>query len=87
MAEKRMIDPSALANLTKNSEVVENNSNNDRTDDIVIVRKKVKKITKAISISLPLDSYNEYIEYLNNNDVESGSELIRSLLKDKGIIS
>lgn len=92
MAEKRMIDASTLANITKKSEVVENNStNNDNveqsSDDIVIVRKKAKKITKAISISLPLDSYNEYIKYLNDNDIDSGSELIRSLLKDKGIIS
>ena len=92
MAENRMIDASTLANITKKSEVVENNSTDNgnveqSSDDIVIVRKKAKKITKAISISLPLDSYNEYIKYLNDNDIDSGSELIRKLLKEANIIS
>ena len=90
--KKRMIDASTLASITKKSEVVENNSTNNgnveqSSDDIVIVRKKAKKITKAISISLPLDSYNEYIKYLNDNDIDSGSELIRKLLKEANIIS
>jgi len=85
----RMIDPAALANLTKNSEVVEkgNNTVEEEQEEMLVVRKKTKKITKAISISLPLESYNEYIAYLNKNDVDSGSELIRGLLKEAGIIS
>ena len=88
MSKSRMIDPKSLGNIIKNSEVVENGSVvNEDKDEVVLVRKKSRKVTKAISISLPLDSYNEYIAYLNENDVESGSELIRSLLKEKGIIS
>lgn len=85
----RIIDPAALANLTKNSEVVEkgNNTVEEEQEEMLVVRKKTKKITKAISISLPLESYNEYIAYLNKNDVDSGSELIRGLLKEAGIIS
>lgn len=85
--DNRMINPATLANITKNSEVVENNTTNERTDETVIIRKKAKKITKALSISLPLENYNEYIQYLNNNNIDSGSELIRSLLREKGIIS
>lgn len=88
MAERRMIDPNALANITKKSEVTENLGEvNNNNDDMVLVRKKAKKVTKSVSIALPLDSYNEYIKYLNDNDIASGSELVRSLLKEKGIIS
>ncbi len=88
MTEKRMIDPNALANITKKSEVTENLGEvNNNNDDMVLVRKKAKKVTKSVSIALPLDSYNEYIKYLNDNDIASGSELVRSLLKEKGIIS
>lgn len=83
-----MIDPNALANITKKSEVTENLGEvNNNNDDMVLVRKKAKKVTKSVSIALPLDSYNEYIKYLNDNDIASGSELVRSLLKEKGIIS
>ncbi len=88
MAEKRMIDHNALANITKKSEVVENLEEPTRNDDeMVLIRKKAKKVTKSVSIALPLDSYNEYIKYLNDNDIASGSELVRTLLKEKGIIS
>lgn len=87
MSKDRMINPTTLANITKNSEVIENNNTNENIDDTVVVRKKAKKITKALSISLPLDNYNEYIKYLNDNDIDSGSELIRNLLREKGIIS
>lgn len=87
----RIIDPKALQNLARSSEVVEKGNNNVSTEEeqeeMLVVRKKTKKITKAISISLPLGSYNEYIAYLNKNDVDSGSELIRGLLKEAGIIS
>jgi hypothetical protein len=80
---KKMIDPSALANLTKNSEVTESKEN----DNDVVVRKKRKKTYKSFSVSLELENYNEFIEYLNDNEISSGSELIRDLMREKNIIS
>lgn len=49
---KKMINPSALANLTKNSEVTESKEN--QNDNDVIVRKKEKRLTKVFLYLLSL---------------------------------
>jgi RNA polymerase-interacting CarD/CdnL/TRCF family regulator len=82
---KKMINPAALANLTKASEVTESKDTNNVND--VVVRKKRKKTYKSFSLSLELENYNEFIDYLNKNEISSGSELIRDLMRDKGIIN
>lgn len=82
---KKMINPTALANLTKSSEVTESKETNNEND--VVVRKKRKKTYKSFSLSLELENYNEFIDYLNKNEISSGSELIRDLMREKGIIN
>ena len=58
----------------------------NQNDNDVIVRKKRKKTYKSFSLSLELENYNEFIKYLNDNDISSGSELIRDLMREKNII-
>jgi len=80
---KKMIDKDILASLTKDSEVKEDVQDESNK---VVVRKKRKKTYKGFSLSLELENYNQFMQYLNDNDISSGSEIIRGLMRKEGII-
>lgn len=54
----------------------------------VVVRKKVskRKVFRNYSLSFELDDYNDFITYLNDNEIENGSKFIRDILTQKGVL-
>ncbi len=54
----------------------------------IVVRKKVskRKVFRNYSLSFELDDYNDFITYLNENDISNGSKFIRDLLTEKNIL-
>ncbi len=83
--------------IAENTEMKENtiseNSSNDITNNTqtsveVVVRKKVskRKVFRNYSLSFELDDYNDFITYLNENDIDNGSKFIRELLIKQGVL-
>lgn len=87
MSKERKFD--ILADIAKDAEMVENLNTTAGTDNenSVLARKLVKaEPRKGFTISFSIDEYNKFINYLNDNDIRYGSQLIRNLLKEKNIL-
>ncbi len=86
--------------IAENTEMKENtvseSSSNNITNDMIstqtpveiVVRKKVskRKVFRNYSLSFELDDYNDFITYLNENDINNGSKFIRELLIKQGVL-
>lgn len=69
------------AQMEKQEKVQTESFKNSRVE-----RLKLKKQFRSFSVILSEDDYINFLTYLDENNIKSGSELIRSLLREKGII-
>ncbi|HDX6248348.1 TPA: hypothetical protein RPV63_001547 [Campylobacter fetus subsp. venerealis] len=90
MGAKKQLDAEALNAIMSQSEVKETGASSTETqqqDEPIYARRVRKRVEyRNFSINLELKDYNKFQQYLIDNDVRSGSALVRELLKEKGII-
>ncbi|HDX6281667.1 TPA: hypothetical protein RPW15_001506 [Campylobacter fetus subsp. venerealis] len=90
MGAKKQLDAEALNAIMGQSEVKETGASSTETqqqDEPIYARRVRKRVEyRNFSINLELKDYNKFQQYLIDNDVRSGSALVRKLLKEKGII-
>ncbi len=90
MGAKKQLDAEALNAIMSQSEVKETGASSTETqqqDEPIYARRVRKRVEyRNFSINLELKDYNKFQQYLIDNDVRSGSALVRKLLKEKGII-
>lgn len=81
-----------LSAIMDNSEMKENfstpaNEIQQSNSNIEVVRRSKNRVQyRNFSVSLEINDYNKFQQYLIDNDIRSGSALIRDLLKDGGIL-
>ena len=85
---RRQLDADALNAIMNQSEVKEAGVTNTQQSEEPIYARRVRKRVeyRNFSINLELKDYNKFQQYLIDNEVRSGSALVRDLLKEKGII-
>lgn len=69
---------------SSNAKIVEEHK--EESIPVVATRRIKSEPRKGFTFTLRLTEYNNFIKYLDDNDIRYGSELIRNLLKEKGII-
>ncbi len=74
--------------ITGGAEMTENTEGND-TSAVRSRRaqKKPRKVFRSYSLSMELNDYEEFLDYLDENNIDSGAKLVRNLLRDAGILS
>lgn len=87
------IDPKALDAIMAKSDVKEQGAvsqaeeqNVDTAPVQAVIRRRKRTEYRTFSVSLEINEYNKWQMYLINNDIKSGSALIRDLLKENGIL-
>ncbi|PAF46589.1 hypothetical protein BKH41_08780 [Helicobacter sp. 12S02232-10] len=83
MSSKRL-NPQALDAITSKAEVVETGAiqtigRNERS------RFRERKTYRSFSLSLAEEDYIKFNNYLDKNNIASGSAFIRELLREKGV--
>ncbi|RDU61831.1 hypothetical protein [Helicobacter sp. MIT 14-3879] len=86
MNKKISID--VLNSISKGADVVESGGINN-VQQVKILRKERlgnRKVYRSFSLNLLQEDYIKFLDYLDSNNINSGSALIREILKEKGII-
>lgn len=87
----KKINLEALKQLGKNADVQEN-TNTTQTQQVekqVFSRRRLlgkRKVYRTFSLSLIEEDYFKFQNYLDENQIPSGSEFLRDLLRERGII-
>ncbi|OCR86948.1 hypothetical protein CFT12S00416_08925 [Campylobacter fetus subsp. testudinum] len=84
----RSIDVNTLNAAMAGSEMTETTITKEEIEQEprVVVRSKPRRVSRTMSISLSLEDYNKFQQYLIDNEIFSGSAFIRDLLKKEGIL-
>lgn len=86
MNKKLNID--VLNSISKGADVIESGGINN-IQQVKTPRKErlgTRKVYRSFSLNLAEEDYIKLLDYLDNNNISSGSALIREILKEKGII-
>ncbi|MBR8466489.1 hypothetical protein KDE13_09095 [Campylobacter sp. faydin G-140] len=76
----------ALRAIIDGSEVSESGAIADTQPKVVLRQPRKRVEHRNFSVNFRLDDYNKFQQYLNDNNIGSGSEFIRELLREKGVI-
>lgn len=84
----RKLSNEALSAIMADSEVKESGiGTTAEIEPKVVLRQPKKRVEhRNFSVNFRLEDYNKFQQYLNDNDIRSGSEFIRNLLREKEII-
>ena len=98
MATRKKIDLNVIGKVASTSEVTENFSGaqtiapapaeEQQTDGYLFRRRAAQKRKeyKNFSLSLELEDWIKFQQYLVDNSIKSGSEFLRELLREKGVL-
>ena len=86
MSNKR-INTEALKYLGKGAEVIESVATTQE-QQITTRRARLgqRKVYRSFSLSLAEEDYLKFLDYLDANNISSGSDFLRKLLIEKGVI-
>lgn len=84
----KKISMDALNSISKGADVVESGGINNIQQAKVSRKERLgaRKVYRSFSLSLTEEDYIKFLDYLDNNNISSGSLLIREILKENGII-
>ena len=96
MAARKKIDLNVIGKVASTSEVTENfngaaapaPAEDNQTDSFLFRRRAAQKRKeyKNFSLSLELEDWIKFQQFLLDNNIKSGSEFIRELLREKGVL-
>ncbi|MGX2972811.1 hypothetical protein [Helicobacter sp. T3_23-1059] len=87
MSNKR-INTEALKYLGKGAEVIEATASAEATPiNTRRARLGQRKAYRSFSLSLVEEDYMKFLDYLDTNNIASGSDFLRKLLIEKGVLS
>ncbi|MGX3043758.1 hypothetical protein [Helicobacter sp. T3_23-1056] len=87
MSNKR-INTEALKYLGKGAEVIEATASTETTPtNARRARLGQRKAYRSFSLSLVEEDYMKFLDYLDTNNIASGSDFLRKLLIEKGVLS
>lgn len=96
MAARKKIDLNVIGKVASTSEVTENFNSvaapapaeDNQTDSFLFRRRAAQKRKeyKNFSLSLEVEDWIKFQQFLLDNNIKSGSEFIRELLREKGVL-
>lgn len=74
-----------LAAIGSGAEMGENNT--EKAGGRTRRPQRERKVFRNFSLSMELADYEKFLDYLDDNGVDSGSKLLRNMMRDAGILT